>query len=478
MSAMSQKRRRPPDPEDDFRDGAESAEDPGEIRAADLPAEDADALQIYFRQMAETALLSPEEEFRVASECQVAREDFRRELYGLGFVAVEHLRLLEDLDAENLSARFEPHGGQGGAPTGRSAMAPEAWLPVLGDWGREIATAYRRCQEAWAERTKGPQGRLAKARGKLAACMLRHLALNEHLAEWWEVARDYLVRLDRAAGRSRQDAAFRTELAGKLMMEMDEFRAAMARLGDLRSLAEDRRNVLLRANLRLVVSIARRHFSRGLPLVDLIQEGNLGLMKAVDRFDPRRGHRFSTYATWWIRQAIGRSIGEQSRTIRIPAHMIATLGQMSQAEQRLLQELGREPTAEELAAILDMPMERVRALRRMAQQPISLQAPVDGPDGHMVVEDVLSASEAEDPVRMAAFSMLREKLREVLDTLSEREQQIIGLRFGLFEAETATLDELAARFSISRERVRQIEAKAMEKLRHPTRSKYLDGYFR
>jgi RNA polymerase primary sigma factor len=452
-------------------------EDEREVRGADLPAEDADALQIYFRQMSETPLLTPAEEFRVASEYQAVLADFRRELYGLGFVAVEHLRLLADLDAENLSARFEPHSEGGGVPSGRSAMAGDAWLPVLAEWGREIAAGYRRCQVAWQERDEHAE-KLSRARAKLAECLMRHPALNEHLCEWRDVAREYLVTLEKSAGRSRQDLAFRAELADKLLMAADEFRATMARLAQLQSQSEEKRNALLRANLRLVVSIARRYFSRGMPLVDLIQEGNLGLMKAVDRFDPRRGHRFSTYATWWIRQAVGRSIGEQSRTIRIPAHMIATLGLMSQAEQRLLQELGREPTAEELAAVLDMPMERVRALRRMAQQPISLQAPVAGAEGHLVVEDILSASDSEDPVRVAAFSMLREKLRDVLDTLSEREQQIIGMRFGLFGAETATLDELAARFSISRERVRQIEAKAMEKLRHPARSKYLDGYFR
>jgi RNA polymerase primary sigma factor len=439
----------------------------------DLPAEDVDALQIYFRQMAENPLLSAEEEFRLASEYQALRGDFRNELYSLGFVALEHLRLLEDLAAENLAGRFNlPDVAVAGSSPGTS---PDAWLPVLTQWGKEIAACYLRRQEALAGKARA--GKPETAREKLVKCLLRYPVQSEHLLEWYDVALAFLDDLEKAGGRARKDADVRSALSAKLLLNPIEFRAVMGRLASLQAAAEEKRNALLRGNLRLVVSIARRYHNRGLPLIDLIQEGNLGLIKAVDRYDPRRGHRFSTYATWWIRQSVGRSIGEQSRVIRIPAHMIATLSLMFQAEQRLLQETGQEPTPEALAAALDMPMERVRALRRMAQQPISLQAPVDGPEGHLLLEDILSAPDTDDPVRTAAFSMLREKLREVLNTLSEREQRILSLRFGLFGAEITTLDEIAGQFQISRERVRQIEIKALEKLRHPTRSKFLDGYF-
>lgn len=451
---------------------AEQAPEEAPESLVGLPSEEIDSLQIYFRQMAENPLLTPAEELSLATAYRACREAFRRELYGLGFVATEHLRLLEGLVAEHLDNDFELPGS--GVPG--QASSPEAWLSTLQQWGQEIATNYRHLKEGLSRKVAAERQKALRQR--LGTCLLSHPAQGEHLHEWYEVAKDYLAGLGEATGRSRQNTEFREFLAEKLLLSPVEFKAVMARLAQLQSQADEQRDGLLKGNLRLVVSVARRHYGRGLPLVDLIQEGNLGLMKAVDRFDPGRGHRFSTYAIWWIRQAVGRAVGEQSRVIRIPAHMIATLTLMSQAEQRFLQEQGREPDPEELAKRLDMPMERVRALRRMAQQPISLQAPADGVDGHLLLEDLLAASDDDDPIKAVAYSMLREKLREVLGTLSEREQQILRHRFGLFGETVTTLDHLSLKFGISRERVRQIEVKAMEKLRQPNRSKLLDGYFR
>jgi RNA polymerase primary sigma factor len=199
-------------------------------------------------------------------------------------------------------------------------------------------------------------------------------------------------------------------------------------------------------------------------------------MKAVDKFDYRRKHKFSTYATWWIKQTITRSIADQARVIRIPSHMITTLGKMFQAEQQFLQEHGREPDSNELASKLDMPKERVRSLKRMAQQPVSLQAPLSK-DNDFVLEDMLTAPSSEDPVQNIAYSMLKEKITEVFSTLKERERQVLRMRFGLHGEKSKTLEELGVIFNVSRERIRQIELKALEKLRHPDRIKYLDGYF-
>ena len=267
--------------------------------------------------------------------------------------------------------------------------------------------------------------------------------------------------------KSREENATEEELA--------EIKEEIKNLQKDLDAGDEAKKRLAEANLRLVVSIAKRYVGRGMLFLDLIQEGNLGLIKAVEKFDSRKGYKFSTYATWWIRQAITRAIADQARTIRIPVHMVETINKLIRVSRQLLQELGREPSPEEIAAEMNMPVERVREILKISQEPVSLETPIgEEEDSHL--GDFIQDDNVPVPADAAAFTLLKEQLEEVLGTLTEREQKVLTLRFGLEDGRARTLEEVGKEFNVTRERIRQIEAKALRKLRHPSRSRKLKDY--
>ncbi len=479
-----------PDQVEDYKQRMEEAEEE-QSKSSQNDILD-DPVRMYLKQMGQVPLLTREQEVEISKRIETAELKAQEALFqasaigayivGLGSKLLNREerfdRLVIDKKIESRDAYFKG-------------------LPKLVDQTRHseesVAEGWEEFQKARGEPArKKVQAKLRKRETALRACFGKFFFKLKVYEEYLEQLRPVLEEIEALNGqlerakhpKSKRDAAIDTkaiqarfkQLESQQRISPEGLLAVVAQTMVHVREAHQAKTEMVEANLRLVISIAKKYTNRGLSFLDLIQEGNMGLMKAVEKFEYRRGYKFSTYATWWIRQAITRSIADQARTIRIPVHMIETLNKVMQVQKQLLQEFGHEPTPEEVADEMNLPVERVQQIMKMAQQPISLQSPVgDGDDTSF--GDFIEDKSAENPYDMTAYSLLREKIIDVLDTLTERERRVLSLRFGLIDGYSRTLEEVGKQFKVTRERIRQIEAKALRKMRHPTRIRQLHGFF-
>lgn len=410
-----------------------------------------DSVSIYLRQMAASQVLSQDEEIIYAKKYSDSVSEIRTVIYRLAFVAEEHLKLISICGEEEIPDYFI-------LPAKRELDRSEAALAYIRSWGERIKAALLALDELFSKADTAPTDQIEKARDELSILLFENPVLPHYIEQWVEKLDSLVSDLSNANGSAKKNFEKLMLMPHKQVLEI------LSKIKSIKEEAANARKTLLESNLRLVISIAKKYRNKGMHFSDLIQEGNIGLMRAVDKYDYKRGYKFSTYATWWIRQAVTRALAEQSRVIRLPVHMIATISKIYQAEQKFLQEHGREPSPEETAAILEMPKERIRAIKRMSQQTISLQSTIKkGSD--TTFEDMIAEGNGIENLDSATYDVLKDKIRDILSKLSPREQEILIMRFGLLGESEKTLDDIGRRFQVSRERVRQIELKAIEKLR-------------
>jgi RNA polymerase primary sigma factor len=465
----------------------EEADDDSRLEILDDP------VRMYMNQMGKVPLLTREQEVEICKKIEDAEVEMKSIVYGLGFTAKEHIAIAEKILSDPPKERFDR------VIVDKKIANREGHLKDLRKLIKKVHAMDANVDAkyfAWQKaQQKGRKEKMEKELKKLGAKLQETflkffykqkvveemIVVAGNIHEKFQASVRHLAELETHRNTAEKRAAVEAEhqkiatLEQFVRLPREEFYKAFKALKAAADRGLKAKTHMAEANLRLVVSVAKKYTNRGQSFLDLIQEGNIGLMKGVEKFEYRRGYKFSTYAIWWIRQAITRSIADQARTIRIPVHMIEIMNKLWRAQKQLTQELGREPTPEELADEMHMPVSRIHALLKMAQQPVSLHAPV-GDDGDVSVGDFIEDKSAENPSDVTSYSLLREKLSDVLTTLTERERKILEMRFGLADGYERTLEEIGKMYNVTRERIRQIEAKALRKLRHPTRVRHLQGF--